>query len=405
METTSRNKRSSRRLPWVATLVALALMFVSEAGAKQCYPTNLYDRDRDGYADLRGLDPADEQFTLDSDALNCPAGYVSKAGDCNDAVASIHPGRGEIGYNGVDDNCNARVDEPTMQYFPSGNLNTTSSFRMSVLLNHRDILNAALSNNNLYAEIEYAKLSRSQLPTTVSVTQVTSYGGSFNALLTLNNLSSITPYRARVRFYKRLANGSYQQVGETSDWYYTTTDGASDKTHKRALMVLKGLNELSESDNEKVGYRGTVNTDGTRYGASRNEKWCSEFYAWVTGTFLRGVSGKATVSELVDVFDDAGGYYPAAEIPTRAAPGDYLPLDTDKDGDANHSAMFLAYDASQSPAAVWTLEGNSGNKVKVHSRDFDYVAFKVVNLGIATVLMPNRPVFTGLGYILQSQLQ
>ncbi len=67
--------------------------------------------------------------------------------------------------------------------------------------------------------------------------------------------------------------------------------------------------------------------------------------------------------------------------------------------------MFLAYDSSASPALVWTLEGNNGNRVTVSKREFDYSTLKVVNIGIATVLVANNPVFRGLGYILSSMLQ
>src|SRR5581483_122576 len=37
-------------------------------------------------------------------------GKVTQGGDCNDSVASIHPGAAEL-CNGVDDNCNGQVDD------------------------------------------------------------------------------------------------------------------------------------------------------------------------------------------------------------------------------------------------------------------------------------------------------
>jgi hypothetical protein len=120
---------------------------------------------------------------------------------------------------------------------------------------------------------------------------------------------------------------------------------------------------------------------------------------------MPGVAGRRSVQRLIDHFESYASFYPATEIPTRAAPGDYLPLDSDKDGDLNHSAMFLAYDASQTPIVIWTLEGNHGNKVSVVQRDFDYSMFKIVNTGVASIWVRNNPVFRGVGYIVSSMLQ
>ena len=60
------------------------------------------DADADGYGDS-GLP------TIVSCAQ--PVGYASQAGDCNDAVASIHPNAAEVPYNGVDDDCDGSIDE------------------------------------------------------------------------------------------------------------------------------------------------------------------------------------------------------------------------------------------------------------------------------------------------------
>jgi len=40
-----------------------------------------------------------------------PSGYATRAGDCNDANASVNPGATEICGNGIDDNCNGSIDE------------------------------------------------------------------------------------------------------------------------------------------------------------------------------------------------------------------------------------------------------------------------------------------------------
>ncbi|HNF71977.1 MAG TPA: MopE-related protein, partial [Chitinophagaceae bacterium] len=44
-----------------------------------------------------------------------PAGFVADSSDCNDLVATTHPGAGEICGNGIDDNCNGIVDEGCTQ--------------------------------------------------------------------------------------------------------------------------------------------------------------------------------------------------------------------------------------------------------------------------------------------------
>jgi hypothetical protein len=73
--------------------------------------THTYYRDNDG-----------DGYGSDSTVVSCleiaPAGYVTLAGDCNDANAAIHPGATEL-CNGIDDNCNGQTNEgcPTTTYY------------------------------------------------------------------------------------------------------------------------------------------------------------------------------------------------------------------------------------------------------------------------------------------------
>ncbi|MFN5370558.1 MAG: M4 family metallopeptidase, partial [Bacteroidia bacterium] len=62
------------------------------------------DADMDGFGDA--------SIFVNLSVNVAPQGYVSAAGDCNDAAAAINPNATEI-CNGIDDNCNGQTDEGT----------------------------------------------------------------------------------------------------------------------------------------------------------------------------------------------------------------------------------------------------------------------------------------------------
>ncbi|MEO6169260.1 MAG: putative metal-binding motif-containing protein, partial [Chitinophagales bacterium] len=66
------------------------------------------------YADADG----DSYGTASINVLSCaaPSGFVSDSTDCNDSLANIHPAMTEI-CNGIDDNCNALIDEEVKSSF------------------------------------------------------------------------------------------------------------------------------------------------------------------------------------------------------------------------------------------------------------------------------------------------
>jgi hypothetical protein len=370
----------------LALFLAVSLVGVvpAEAGTTtiNCYPAS-QDADGDGYANGAAVAVA---VTVDtSKTMVCPSGYVNYDTDCDDTNANRHPFRDEIAFNGIDDNCDGRVDETQFEYSATGNGNTTSGFAMKAIVNDASILAASA---NLYVEVELASLHSSAYPTTLPRTRVTDLGPGYPfTTVAVSGLTGTTPYRARLRFFKPVfppplgAYGgvvtkiapTYVQVGGESDWYYTTTDGDGSISKARTKILLKGIKEYDESNRGRVGYRGTVKRDGTRYGASTNEKWCSEFYVWVTKPFLQytffGFTlSPTTVEGVVSFYELYGDYHAASEILTLGKRGDYMPADTDGDGSQNHSTMFLAVDYSSSPARVWTLEGNSGNRVVIRTR-------------------------------------
>jgi hypothetical protein len=169
--------------PWILA----AVLSTAAARGEYCYSQADYDRDRDGYADLRGLAADDPQFETDGD---CPRNTVSKAGDCDDANPDVHPRRSEIGFNRINDNCRDSADEPTFYYQAGGILNTTRSFRMWVYLNHAGILASARAGT-LRADITYARLSNSAAETVIAKRVVDSFGDNFAyARIDLDGLSA-----------------------------------------------------------------------------------------------------------------------------------------------------------------------------------------------------------------------
>ena len=60
------------------------------------------DADNDGYGAIGG-----------ATQLACvqPVGYAALTGDCNDTNANVNPGKAEVLYNGIDDNCDGNLDE------------------------------------------------------------------------------------------------------------------------------------------------------------------------------------------------------------------------------------------------------------------------------------------------------
>jgi len=65
------------------------------------------DADGDGYGN------ADSS----KKATSPPKGYVTNSRDCNDANAAVHPGAIEICGNGIDDDCNGKIDDVPLTVF------------------------------------------------------------------------------------------------------------------------------------------------------------------------------------------------------------------------------------------------------------------------------------------------
>jgi N-acetylneuraminic acid mutarotase len=76
----------------------------TDTGASYCACTNVYrDQDGDGYGN-----PLDTTPSCDG---TIPAGYIARAGDCNDGNPGIHPGANDNNCNGVDEDCSGTPDD------------------------------------------------------------------------------------------------------------------------------------------------------------------------------------------------------------------------------------------------------------------------------------------------------
>jgi len=106
------------------------------------------------YADADGDDYGDANVTVFE--CTAPPGYISSAGDCNDANAGVHPGATDI-CNSVDDNCNGITDEgcgstittgsiPGSPFCPEAILNVP--FTSAGTFNAGNIYTAQLSDNS-----------------------------------------------------------------------------------------------------------------------------------------------------------------------------------------------------------------------------------------------------------------
>jgi hypothetical protein len=340
-----------------------------------CYP-EAEDDDGDGYA--KKYTPATQMRVPEEQKLSCPDDWVAKEGDCDDSLDFVHPNAPEIAFNLRDDNCQGGMDEPQLVYLTNGNQNTKTSFSIRVKAGHWAL---TAQGSSLAYRIEYADLAASALVLYTPYRLVGALPSDSVFDAPLAGLAPARVYHAKVHFYKATTTTAvilgrpsrrttYTSLGISTDWYFSTTDGEGDLEEARSDLVLDGFYELSESDRGRVGYRGTAKRDGTRYGAAAKERWCSEFYVWLARSRFWQIAYASNVPGIVSWFSLYREYHPhfpfTTELAEVAERADYVAIDEDGDGDADHSTMFLAYDLTT--GKVWTLEGNKGNYVRVKER-------------------------------------
>lgn len=356
-----------------ASLLAFSLLGASAPASATsthaCYAASA-DWDGDGYA--RTGAPS-VQLTSTND-LYCPAGWIEKAGDCNDFNAAIHPRNEEYPQNGVDDNCDAGVDDAIPYYTGSGFDVTTNSFSAVVRLNDSQVRPAQRMGTPIKADVWLEPLTMSKTAKLIAGLPAT-YHEDGLVKVNITGLTSNTPYRAMFRFY---FCEPYCVFTAWTTHYYSTTTGVTAKDKAAAKIVLSALKQFNDNKYQLVGYGYTLpgfpwrNPDGTRYGADFGEMWCSEFYSWVTKAYLNwNGSPPSNTEDMQQRFALAGGLYETWQAPWTVKQGDWFGLDSDGDGSMNHTALVLAYD--QDKKHFWTIEGNSGNEVLVGTRTLNEV--------------------------------
>lgn len=329
----------------------------------RCWKASTYDKDSDGYA--QRLAPASKRVSFSvpyNQSLTCPAGYVRTRGDCDDNNPGVHPRRTEVFGNGVDDNCNNRVDEPRPLYSTQGIGPGDHGFTMMLRVNDPAIFAAKADKNvDLLYMVTYQRLSDTSVVKHTGTKPVTSLNFGY-AIIKLEGLKAAEVYRARLQFFTGKQLGSRylkSRIGDPSDWYYSATTSPYAVRNARAGIVLQGLYEYSLNIyGAQTGVLGNQ-LDGTRYGGDVGEWWCSEFYSTVANHRVT-IGHRYSVSNISEYFKKYGAFFdltPAQAAAANYQPGDYLAVDTGTDGVANHSAMVLAFDRHK--GRLFTLEGNT----------------------------------------------
>jgi len=281
-------------------LISLSLLLARAAGAT-CYR----DSDGDGYAGTSAS-------TTPATANGCPAGYVTRRGDCDTGNAAVHPRGREVYGDNKDNNCDGSVDEPQFNYslVRAGDSSYPLMHMMSVTIN--DLTSAfwlTYSFNQVGYRMEITDLDGSPVDGAASTAILPPassppasayrlYDASTKtfAFFTVGVATRLLPhhvYKVRVRLHK-ISDGT--AIGPWSNVYYTVSSGdASDPTSDaeglRADMVLLAFHEVGESAYGSVGYRGTVDADGLRYAhkpdgtvgstVDWHNGWCDMFWGWV----------------------------------------------------------------------------------------------------------------------------
>lgn len=325
-------------------------------------------------------DPAAElSSTGDLVALADSDGDGWDAQDCNQFNAAIHPNREEAS-NGVDDNCDGRIDEPMLRYFTVRPFESTATPQLPWL--HFLITDpATLSylNNSANAGISF-RLTYQRLAAASGLAIVAPMGSSLivpswtwpllrvNPNAVMPALQPMSVYRIKVQLYTTAGAA----LGAQSDWFYSVTGNTSaspSTAHQlgRLDVVLQALVQLGDSKAGLVGKSGSLAPNGSRYTASAltplhphynsgdDLGWCDWFYHYVGVKATDPLDGNLAANPVVHGGNDFWHEMNPNNVPNAFRDPNYDGCGTelvDLDGDGVNGEVITAGCQSHQPGQV-----------------------------------------------------
>jgi hypothetical protein len=232
--------------------------------------------------------------------------------------------------NGLDDNGNGKIDEPTLRYGIHRPLETQTYAQLpTVSLWISDAATRAhldnLKNLTVRYQLTYQALSAASQPAAISGIESMMITPNWRnlkgaALLALNpnsptrGLAPMTVYRFKLQLF----NSFNVPLGAQSDWFYSVTAGTSSAPNdtikwSRVDLALQALHEVGDSQAGLVGLGGTLEPDGTRYtgsaflpqhpsyhGPADDTAWCDWFVHYVGVRVTDGLDGSIAAHQVAD---------------------------------------------------------------------------------------------------------
>ncbi|MAW08096.1 MAG: hypothetical protein CME61_07425 [Halobacteriovoraceae bacterium] len=196
--------------------------------------------------------------------------------------------------DGIDNNCDGVVDEPRFIYsdnIPSKR-GTPAINQLKVNINSRRLHDAIAGGQSVFYRLHFEPLDGDSpflfpLGGAREPIDEESYNSYLRLLdlgsnLRFSHLKRFTVYKVRMFFFLSETSDVYQ---ETAEHFVITGgeagNGLTDLERFRLKMGLNGLVQLGDQQLGKVGVNGSVDKDGTRYGARKGETWCDQFWTWL----------------------------------------------------------------------------------------------------------------------------